>query len=98
MSRRVATLSRLSPESIELMKNLKHQGYAWKEIAEVLGATEHQCRYFGGKLGLSGIKPVQRVCKPKMAAVQPAKPLPEGATTLPPLPCLQEPIYIIQNK
>jgi len=90
---------RVTDADIETMRALNKQGLRWTEVAERIGTLSvSQVRDHAAKHGMRSVEPA----KPRPPLLQTAKPvvaqpIPRGVTTLPPLPCLSEPLYVIKR-
>jgi hypothetical protein len=94
--------SAVSDEHIERIKAYKLEGKTWAEVAKLVNLSEHQCRHQLHKLGFKPLHPCKFAgysqTERMSRAETEAKLIPRGSPTLPPLPCLLEPIHIIQNR
>lgn len=99
---RPASTPPITPEQVSQAFDLKTQGRTWKDIREIMGLTDFQVKsmpkLFPSKVEHPTAVRNHRKKVPGERVIVAGHPLPPGATTLPPLPSLLEPVYIIQNK
>lgn len=91
---------RVTEADIETMRELNRQGLRWTQVAERIGTLSvSQIRDHAAKHGMRNVEPA----KPRPLPLQtpkpagPAQPIPRGVVTLPPLPCLSEPMYRMKS-